>query len=124
MADKFSPRIVYSVGLLAFAAAYAILGSTQSHSKAIIALAIYGLFPALTDGVGKAWIAGLSEERHRGHAQGVYQASMSFAILGAGIWGGALWSKGDVQWPLIVAACGALIGALTLATSHLRRVQS
>ena len=49
---------------------------------------------------------------------------MSFAILGAGIWGGALWSKGDVQWPLIVAACGALIGALTLATSHLRRVQS
>ena len=124
MADKFSPRIVYSVGLLAFAAAYATLGSTQSHSKAIIALAIYGLFPALTDGVGKAWIAGLSEERHRGHAQGVYQASMSFAILGAGIWGGALWSKGPVQWPLIVAACGALIGSLTLATSHLRRVQS
>ena len=124
MADKFSPRIVYAVGLLAFAAAYATLGSTQSHSKAIFALAIYGLFPALTDGVGKAWIAGLSEERHRGHAQGVYQASMSFAILGAGIWGGALWSKGPVQWPLIVAACGALIGSLTLATSHLRRVQS
>ena len=124
MADKFSPRIVYAIGLLAFAAAYATLGSTQSHSKAIIALAIYGLFPALTDGVGKAWIAGLSEERHRGHAQGVYQASMSFAILGAGIWGGALWSKGDVQWPLIIAACGALIGSLTLATSHLRRVQS
>lgn len=121
MADKFSPRIVYAVGLLAFAAAYATLGSTQSHSKAIFALAIYGLFPALTDGVGKAWIAGLSEERHRGHAQGVYQASMSFAILGAGIWGGALWNKGPVQWPLIVAACGALIGSLTLATSHLRR---
>jgi predicted MFS family arabinose efflux permease len=82
------------------------------------------LFPALTDGVGKAWIAGLSEEKHRGRAQGVYQASMNFAVLGAGIWGGALWSKGDIQWPLIIAAIGALIGAIVLATGHLRRAQS
>ena len=124
IADKLSPRIVYAVGLLAFAIAYAILGSTQNHSLAIIALALYGLFPALTDGVGKAWIAGLSEDNHRGRAQGVYQASMNFAVLGAGIWGGAMWSKGDIQWPLIIAAVGAFIGAVTLATGHLRRARS
>ena len=124
IADKFSPRIVYSVGLLAFAIAYATLGATQNHSLAIMALALYGLFPALTDGVGKAWIAGLSQDIHRGRAQGVYQASMNFAVLGAGIWGGAMWSKGDIQWPLIIAAIGALIGALALAAGHLRRAQS
>ena len=124
IADKYSPRIVYSVGLVAFAAAYATLGLTQNHTVALIALAFYGLFPALTDGVGKAWIAGLSEANHRGRAQGVYQASMNFAILGAGIWGGALWSKGDIQWPLVVAAIGALIGAIVLATIHLRRARS
>lgn len=121
IADKFSPRIVYAVGLLAFAVAYAVLGSTNNHSLAIMALALYGLFPALTDGVGKAWIAGLSEDNHRGRAQGIYQASMNFAILGAGIWGGAMWSKGDIQWPLIIAASGALMGSLFLVTSHLRR---
>ena len=124
IADKYSPRIVYSVGLVAFAAAYATLGLTQNHTVALIALAFYGLFPALTDGVGKAWIAGLSEANHRGRAQGVYQASMNFAILGAGIWGGALWSKGDIQWPLVVAAIGALTGAIVLATIHLRRARS
>jgi len=124
IADKYSPRIVYAVGLVAFAAAYATLGFTQNHTMALIALALYGLFPALTDGVGKAWIAGLSEATHRGRAQGVYQASMNFAILGAGIWGGAMWSKGDIQWPLIIAAIGALIGAIVLATGHLRRAQS
>jgi len=124
IADKYSPRIVYSVGLVAFAAAYATLGLTQNHTVALIALALYGFFPALTDGVGKAWIAGLSEANHRGRAQGVYQASMNFAILGAGIWGGALWSKGDIQWPLVVAAIGALIGAIVLATIHLRRARS
>ena len=124
IADKFSPRVVYAVGLLAFAAAYATLGLTQNHSLALIALVVYGLFPAFTDGVGKAWVASLSEDNHRGRAQGVYQASMNFAVLGAGIWGGALWSSGEIQWPLIIAAVGALIGSITLATSHLRRVQS
>ena len=123
VADKLSPRIVYAIGLLAFAAAYLTLGLTQNHTVAIIALAIYGLFPALTDGVGKAWIAGLSEDHHRGRAQGVYQASMNFAVLGAGIWGGALWSSGTTQWPLVVAAIGAAIGSLTLATIHLRNVR-
>ena len=118
IADKYSPRIVYAVGLLAFAAAYATLGSTQNHTIALIALALYGLFPALTDGVGKAWIAGISEADHRGRAQGVYQASMNFAVLGAGIWGGALWSKGATQWPLIIAAVGALIGSGVLAITH------
>jgi MFS family permease len=118
IADKYSPRIVYAVGLLAFAAAYATLGSTQNHTLALIALALYGLFPALTDGVGKAWIAGISEADHRGRAQGVYQASMNFAVLGAGIWGGALWSKGATQWPLIIAAVGALIGSGVLAITH------
>ena len=118
IADKYSPRIVYAVGLLAFAAAYATLGSTQNHTLALIALALYGLFPALTDGVGKAWIAGISEADHRGRAQGVYQASMNFAVLGAGIWGGAFWSKGATQWPLIVAAVGALIGSGVLAMTH------
>ncbi|CAB4787744.1 MAG: MFS transporter [Actinobacteria bacterium] len=124
IADKLSPRVVYAVGLLAFAVAYATLGLTHNHAVALIALALYGLFPALTDGVGKAWIAGLSEASHKGRAQGVYQASMNFAVLAAGIWGGAMWSKGDIQWPLIIAAGGALIGALTLATSHLRPVRS
>lgn len=124
IADKYSPQIVYSVGLLAFAAAYSVLGSTQNHTLALMALALYGLFPALTDGVGKAWISSLSEDNHRGRAQGVYQASMNFAVLGAGLWGGALWSKGEIQWPLIIAAVGALIGSITLAVNHLRRVQS
>ena len=124
IADKYSPRSVYAVGLVAFAAAYATLGFTQNHTVALIALALYGLFPALTEGVGKTWIAGLSEVAHRGRAQGVYQASMNFAVLGAGIWGGAMWSKGEIQWPLVIAAIGALIGATVLATNHQRRAQS
>ncbi len=120
LADKLSPRVTYALGLAAFAGAYATLGLTTNHSLAVLALMFYGLFPALTDGVGKAWIAGLSGANNRGYVQGVYQASMHFAILGAGIWGGLTWSDGARQWPLVIAACGAIIGSLTLAILHLR----
>lgn len=119
-ADRFSPQAVYTIGLIAFAVAYFTLGYTNSHLVAIFALMLYGIFPALTDGVGKAWIAGLSDSNHRGRAQGVYQASMNFAILGAGIWGGALWTSGVREWPLIIAAIGAALGALLLIVENFR----
>lgn len=119
-ADRFSPQAVYTIGLVAFAISYFTLGYTTHHPVAIFALMLYGIFPALTDGVGKAWIAGLSENNHRGRAQGVYQASMNFAILGAGIWGGALWTSGVREWPLMIAAIGAALGALLLIVENFR----
>ncbi len=124
LADKLSPRVTYAIGLAAFAGAYATLGLTTNHSIAIFALILYGLFPALTDGVGKAWIAKLGDSINQGYAQGVYQAAMHFAILGAGIWGGLAWSDGVRQWPLVIAACGAITGSLTLAILHLREKAS
>jgi len=118
--DKLSPQIVYAVGLVAFAISYYLLGSTQNHKIAIFAIAFYGIFPALTDGVGKAWIARISESGNRGRAQGVYQASMNFAVLAAGIWGGLAWSKGSMQLPLVIAAFGAFSGSVILTVIHFK----
>ncbi len=120
LADRFSPHAIYTIGLVAFAIAYFTLGYTDNHTIAFLALALYGIFPALTDGVGKAWIAGLSEQNQRGKAQGVYQAAMNFAVMGAGFWGGAFWSKGVHEWPLMIAAMGAFLGALALIIENLR----
>jgi len=121
--DKLNPRIIYAIGLLFFAFGYITLGITEDHTLAVIAIVFYGVFPALTDGVGKAWIASLSPQEHRGRIQGVYQSSMNFAILGAGIWGGATWSSNGTQWPLVIAGIGALIGSLVLASIRSQHVQ-
>ena len=115
IADKFSPQLVYMFGLLTFAIAYCTLGLTQNHHLAFLMLGLYGFFGALTDGVGKSWIARMSQPEHRGRAQGVYQASMNFAILGAGIWGGVLWSRGTTELPLVLAGIGAALGAAYFA---------
>ena len=121
--DKLNPRIIYAIGLFFFAFGYITLGITKNHTLAVVAIVFYGVFPALTDGVGKAWIASLSPQEHRGRIQGVYQSSMNFAILGAGIWGGATWSSNGTQWPLVIAGVGALIGSLVLVAIRPQHVQ-
>jgi len=121
--DKLNPRFVYAIGLLFFSCGYITLGMTQNHLIAVIAIVVYGVFPALTDGVGKAWIASMSPPEHRGRIQGVYQSSMNFAILGAGIWGGAAWASNGIQWPLVIAGVGALIGSLVLVTIRPQHVR-
>jgi predicted MFS family arabinose efflux permease len=103
------------IGLIFFAAGYLTLGLTNNHKVALIGLALYGLFPALTDGVGKAWIGRLSSPDNRGYAQGSFQARMNFAVLAAGIWGGAIWNSGSYEIALIIAGVGALIGALIIS---------
>ena len=118
--DRLRPSAVYGVGLLAFTCGYLILGFTQNHTWAVIGFLIYGLFPPLTDGVGKAWIAQNATEHQRGRAQGVYQSSMNFAVLAAGLWGGALWGKSAIQPALVIAAIGAALGAIFFLGSFLR----
>jgi MFS family permease len=116
LSDKLNPRIIYAVGLVAFGIGYTTLGITENHVVAIVAIVVYGTFSALTDGVGKAWIGSISPKDHKGKIQGIYQSSMNFAILGAGIWGGATWTSEGTQWPLVIAGIGALIGSLVLVT--------
>ena len=119
----FSAKGVVASYMLFFAFGYISLGVTKNHTLALIAIVFYGVFPALTDGVGKAWIASLSPPEHKGKVQGVYQSSMNFAILGAGIWGGATWSSAGIQWPLVIAGVGAVIGSLVLLAIRPPHVQ-
>jgi hypothetical protein len=48
---------------------------------------------------------------------------MNFAVLAAGIWGGALWTSGSIQWSLVIAGVGALIGSLVLVIIRPPRVR-
>src|SRR3954452_24484955 len=57
VADRIGPRRVYGLGLVFFALAYVGLGLTGDGVLPWLLLAAYGLFAALTDGVGKAWVS-------------------------------------------------------------------
>ena len=92
-------------------AGYLGLGLVGHGAPVYLLVAIYGLFPAFTDGVGKAWVSSLAGTGRQATAQGVFQGGSGFAVLIAGIWAGLLWGA-DGRLPLlisgVVGACFAV----------------
>jgi len=123
LTDRWPRPYVYSVGLVAFGIGYLGLGAVDGGWQVYALVAVYGLFPAFTDGVGKAWVSSLVPREHLGRAQGVFQALNSGAVLVAGLWAGLLWNagSGDGVVPLTVAGSVALAAALVLVVG--RRLQ-
>lgn len=121
LADRWPPATVYAIGLLAFAVGYLGLGLVDGGPMVYVLLAVYGLFPAFTDGVGKAWVSSLVPDEHRGRAQGVFQGFLSAGIFTAGLWAGLLWTAGAGAGtvPLVISGVVALGGsALLVAMRH------
>ena len=111
--------VVFAVGLSAFAIGYIGLGLVGQSGWVFVLVAVYGLFPAFTDGVGKAWVSSLVPTERSGHAQGVFQSLNNGAVLVAGLWAGLLWNvgPGDGQVPLLVAGGVAGTAAVAMAVA-------
>ncbi len=122
ISDRLPRPLVYGVGLVAFAAAYAGLGLVEKGPWVFVLIAVYGLFPAFTDGVGKAWISTLVDDAHRGRAQGVFQSLSNGAVFVAGLWAGLTWSLGPGGGvvPLLVSGSVALVAGLVLVVGRHR----
>jgi MFS family permease len=120
--DRLPRPAVYGVGLLAFAAAYAGLALVGHSGWVFVLLAVYGLFPAFTDGVGKAWVSTLVPDEHRGRAQGVFQSLSNGAVFVAGLWAGLTWTLGPGGGvvPLLVSGVLGLLAALALVIGRHR----
>jgi MFS family permease len=120
LADKLTPPAVFAIGLMFFAVGYLGLGLTTDATLAWLLIAVYGMFTACYDGVGKAWMSTLLPEEHQSSGQGVFQGLSGFAILFAGLWSGLLWGAAG-QLPLLVSGgVGAVfaVGLLLYAAAH------
>ncbi len=116
LTDRWPRPYVYGAGLLAFAVGYLGLGLVDGGPMVFVLLGVYGLFPAFTDGVGKAWVSSLVPDQLRGRAQGVFQGMTSGAILLAGTWAGLLWNAGAGAgtMPLIISGVAGLVAGVAL----------
>ena len=124
IADRLSAYTVYAIGLVAFAVTYITIGQLDKPSPAMyFAVALYGFFPALTDGIGKAVVSHTVPKTMHGRAQGVFQSLSGGAILIAGIWAGVLWSSGSGHGSLPMTIAGGLagMGAIALLIAHSTR---
>lgn len=112
LADRLPRPAVFGFGLVFFAVGYIGLGLTTNTVAACALIAMYGLFTAFTDGVGKAWVSSLVGADRQASAQGVFQGASGLAVLAAGLWAGLLWGA-DGRLPLLIS--GVVGGLFAIA---------
>lgn len=115
LSDRLPRHLVFATGLAFFAVGYLGLGLAGRPWLVFVLLPLYGGFAACTDGVGKAWVAGLAPPDRQGGAQGLYQAVTGGAVLLAGLWAGLAWN-GDGRLPLLLSGAVAAVAAVGLAS--------
>ena len=115
VSDRVPRRVVYATGLLVFAATYIGLGLTSSAAWVWVLFAVYGAYWALTDGVGRAWIADLLPAELAGTGLGFYQGVVGVCVLAAGVWAGLAWD-GNGRLPLLISGVATGVLALGLLT--------
>jgi MFS family permease len=119
VSDRLGRRLVFAVGLGVFALTYLGLGLVTTPAWVWLLLPLYGAYTALTDGVGKAWVADLLPARSVGTGLGLYQGLAGGAVLVAGIWAGLAWGEAG-ELPLLVSGTAvAILTLLLLAGSRL-----
>jgi len=106
--DKFGRRNLLVIGYAIYAVVYAGFGSATSGWAVWPLFAIYGLFPALTDGVGKALAVDTAGKAGHATAIGIYSMIVGITQVAASFAGGKLW---DAVSPAATFYTGSILAA-------------
>ncbi len=113
--DRIGRRPVLVAGFVIFAFVY--LGFAVATSGWMVwpLFLVYGSYIALTESVGKAYVADLVPDERRASAMGLYNASTGVMLLLSSIIGGALWEFFGPPATFLAGAASAGSAALLLA---------
>ncbi len=112
--DRLGRRNVIGVGFAVFAAVYVGFGLAGGGAVIWQLFAVYGLHMALTEGVGRAFVADFVPGERRATALGLYQGAMGGMILLSSVIAGALWDIVDPAAPFFLGAATALLALVAL----------
>jgi len=111
ISDKVGPKKVLLTGFLLFSAVYLFFGLAHSSLFLWFLFPVYGIYMALTEGVGKAYISNLVPQEKIGTAFGVYQTTIGLCTFFASLIAGLLWTYIGVSAPFIFGSIMAVISA-------------
>jgi MFS family permease len=109
LADKHGMKVSYSIGLLAFIAAYVLIPFASTPLLFFATFFIYSLFPASTDGISRAWITTICSAEAKGTALGFYTSFQSIIALLASSLAGFLWIKLNPPALFFISAAGGVL---------------
>jgi MFS family permease len=117
VSDQLGRRAVFILGLAIFAVVYVGFAFTTSALAMWPLFAVYGLYIAMTDGVGKALISDLAPVERRATMLGAYGMLTGVLVLVASALAGVLWDAVGPWAPFALGATSALVAAVILLLS-------
>ena len=112
ISDKIGPKKVLLTGFLLFSAIYLFFGLTNVSFLLWFLFPLYGIYMALTEGIGKAYISNLVPQEKVGTAFGIYQTTIGLCTFFSSLIAGLLWTYIGVSAPFIFGSVMAIISAL------------
>lgn len=109
--DRFGRRNVLLIGYAMYAVVYLGFGAANQGWMLWLLFAAYGVFPALTDGVGKALAVDTAGRAGRASAIGLYSFVSGITSIAASAIGGILWDRVSAAATFY---CGAALATLAL----------
>jgi MFS family permease len=114
--DRFGKLPFIAAGWLVLAAVEYGFSRDPSFGAALILFACYGLFYALTEGSGRAFISDLVQPGSRGTAFGIFYTLTGAAVIAGGYGLGKIWDQVAPEAAFTVAAGGSLLGFILFAS--------
>jgi MFS family permease len=114
LSDRIGKRRVLAAGLLVFAAVYAGFGLATAGAAVWPLMAVYGVYIAATDGVGKAYVSDLSPAAYRATGQGAFRLATGGAAVVASLAAGLLWQEVGPGAVFALGSGAALLGLAAL----------
>lgn len=111
LSDKIGPRKILFSGFILFGIVYLFFGLVQSSAMLWVLFPVYGCYMALTEGIGKAYIANMVSHEESGTIFGIYQTVIGLCTFFASLIAGLLWDNIGVSAPFVFGGVTAFISA-------------
>jgi MFS family permease len=115
LSDRFGRWRVIGAGWMVYVLVYAGFAAYADATVVWLLFAVYGLYAALTDGVGKALIADVAPKAQRGRAMGMFYFATGATALVSSLAAGALWDHVSHAAALWLGAGAAAVALALLA---------
>ena len=111
LSDKIGRRKLIIVGWLAYGVVYLGFALSKTGWEIWVLFGFYGIYYAMTEGAGKAFVADLVPAERRGTAYGLYNAAIALTAFPASLIAGILW-QGVGSWGGFGPSAPFLFGAV------------